>query len=163
MKTKPKRSWDYNRLALLSAFAVALGYLQALARLYVHRILGIGPLAANFNPNALRQAPDWLISSQQTDQIALILLLTVFALLVARRLTHKLGVFMFVGGLTVLVRYASLKVATGWPAFWTAQDCLLWIPRPWYGQIWIALLVSAGAVALGLVLLSGFGRSPRSS
>jgi len=163
MKTKSTRSWDYNRLTLLSAFAVALGYLQALAILYVHHILGIGPLTANFDPNALQQAPDWLISSQQTSQVALIILLTVFALLVARRLSHKLGVFVFVGGLTMLVRYASLKAATAWPVSWTTQYCLLWIPRPWYGQIWIALVVSAGAVALGLLLLRGFGRYPSSS
>jgi len=163
MKTKPMRSWNYNRLVLLSAFAVALGYLQALARLYVHHILGIGPLAANFDPNALQQAPDWLISSQQTSQVALIILLTVFALLVARRLSHKLGIFLFVGGLAQLIYYGSLKVAASWPASWTTQDCLLWIPRPWYGQVWIALVVSAGAVALGLLLLRGFGRYPRSS
>ena len=163
MKTKPTRSWDYNRLALLSAFAVALGYLQASARLYVHRILGIGPLAANFEPNALQQAPDWLISSQQTSQVALIILLTVSALLVAPRLSHRLGVFVFAGGLARLVYYGSLKVAAGWPTSWMTQDCLLWIPRPWYGQIWIALVVSAGAVALGLVLLRGFGRYASSS
>ena len=163
MKSKLTRSWDYNRLALLSAFAVTLGYLEASARLYVHRILGIGPLAANFDPNALQQAPDWLIASQQTSQVALGILLTVFALLVARRLSHRLGVFVFAGGLARLVYYGSLKVAAGWPTSWTTQDCLLWIPRPWYGQIWIALVVSAGAVALGLVLLRGFGRSPRSS
>ncbi|MCK4324085.1 MAG: hypothetical protein KAW89_06105 [Armatimonadetes bacterium] len=163
MKTKLTRSWDYNRLALLSAFAIALGYLQASARLYVHRILGIGPLAANFDPNVLQQAPDWLISSQQTSEVALIILLTVFALLVARRLSHKLGVFVFAGGLARLIYYGSLKIAVGWPASWMTQDCLLWIPRPWYGQIWIALVVSAGAVALGLVLLRGFGRYPSSS
>jgi len=40
MKTKPILSWGYNRLSLLNAFAVALGYLQALASLYIHRILG---------------------------------------------------------------------------------------------------------------------------
>ncbi len=163
MKSKLTRSWDYNRLALLSAFAIALGYLQALPSLYMHRILGIGPLAANFDPNALQQAPDWLISSQQASQVALLILLAAFALIVARRLSHKLGIFVFVGGLARLIYYGSLKVAAGWPASWTTQDCLLWIPRPWYGQIWIALVVSAGAVALGLVLLSGFGRSPRSS
>ena len=163
MKSKLTRSWDYNRLALLSAFAMALGYLQALPSLYMHRILGIGPLAANFDPNALQQAPDWLISSQQTSQVALILLLTVFALLVARRLSHKLGVFVFVGGLARLIYYGSLKVAADWPTSWMTQDCLLWIPRPCYGQIWIALVVSAGAVALGLVLLRGFGRYPHSS
>ncbi len=163
MKTKPTRSWDYNRLALLSAFAMALGYLQASARLYVHRILGIGPLAAHFDPNALQQAPDWLISSQQTSQVALIILLTVFALLVARGLSHTLGAFMFAGGLARLIYYSSLKIAAGWPGSWMTQDCLLWIPRPWYGQIWIALVVSAGAVALGLLLLRGFRRYPSSS
>ena len=163
MKIKPTRSWDYNRLALLSAFAVALGYLQASARLYVHRILGIGPLAANFDPSKLQQAPDWLISSQQASEVALIILLTVFALLVAPRLSHKLGVFVFVGGLARLIYYGSLKVAAGWPASWTTQDCLLWIPRPWYGQIWIPLVVSVGAVALGLLLLRGFGRYSSSS
>ena len=163
MKTKPTRSWDYNRLALLSAFAVALGYLQASAKLYVHRIMGISPLAANFDPNALQQAPDWLISSQQTSEVALIILLTVFALLVARRLSHKLGVFMFASGLARLIYYGSLKVAAGWPVSWTTQDCLLWLPRPWYGQIWLALVVSAGAIALGLVLLRGFSRYPHSS
>ena len=163
MKTKPTRSWDYNRLALLNAFGIALGYLQASARLYVHRILGVGPLAANLDPNVLQQAPDWLISSQQTSEVALIILLTVLALLVARRLSHKLGIFVFVGGLARLTYYGSLKIAADWPGSWMTQDCLLWIPRPWYGQIWIALVVSAGAVALGLLLLRGFGRYPRSS
>lgn len=162
MKTKPTPSWDYNRLALLSAFAVALGYLQVLARLYVHRILGIGPLAANFDPNALQQAPDWLISSQQTGQVALFILLTAFALLVARRLSHRLGVFVFVGGLARLIYYGSLKITADWPASWTTQDCLLWISRPSYGQVWIAIVVSAAAGALGLLLLRGFGRSPHS-
>ncbi len=162
MKTKPTRRWNYNRLAILSAFAVALGYLQAVASLYMHRILGIGPLAANFDPNALQQAPDWLISSQQASQVALIILLTAFALLVAPRLSHKLGVFVFVGGLARLIHYGSLKVAAGWPTCWTTQACLLWIPHPWYGQVWIALVVSAAGVVLGLVLLRGFECYPRS-
>ena len=163
MKTKPTRSWGYNRLALMSAFAVALGYLQALASLYIHHILGIDPPAANFDPNALHQAPDWLITSQQSGQVVLFILLTVFALLVAQRLSHRLGTFLFVGGLSTLIRYGSLKVAAGWPASWMTQDCLLWLPRPWYEQIWIALVISAGAVALGLLLLRGFGRYPSSS
>jgi len=163
MKTKLTRSWDYNRLALLSAFAVALGYLQALTRLYIHHILGIGSLVADFGPNGLHQAPDWLISSQQTGQIALLVLLTAFVLLVARRLSYKLGIFLFAGGLAHLTYYATLKLATDWPVSWITQDCLLWIPRPWYGQIWIAVLVSVGAVALGLLLLRGFRRSPTNS
>ncbi len=163
MKTRPTRSWDYNRLALLSAFAVALGYLRALASLYVHHILSIGPLAADFDPSRLQQAPDWLITSQQTGQVALLILLTVFALLVAQRLLHKLGIFLFISGLSTLIRYGSLKVAAGWPASWMTQDCLLWIPHPWYGQIWIALVISAGAAALGLLLLRGFGRHPSRS
>jgi len=163
MKTKPTRSWDYNRLALLSTFAIVLGYLWATASLYVHHILGVGPLTADFDPSKLQQAPDWLITSQQTGQVALLILLTAFALLIAQRLLHKLGILLFVGGLTTLVRYASLKAATAWPMSWTTQDCLLWIPRPWYGQIWIAIVVSTGVTALGLLLLRGFGRYPSSS
>ncbi len=159
MRTKPAPSRDYNLLALVSAFAIALGYLQALGSLYVHHILGIGPPAADFNPSKLQQAPDWLITSQQTEQVALLILLTAFALLTAQRLVHKLGVFVFVSGLTTLARYASLKAATAWPDSWMTQDCLLWIPSPWYGQIWVAVVVSTAAVALGLLLLHGFGRS----
>lgn len=147
-----RRTWSRNRLALLTAFAVALGYLWALSTIYLHRILDLSPLEPDLGPGLMPEGPDWLISTQQTAQAALIILLIVLAMLAGRRTTEKLGIFLLTAGLSTLIRYGSLLALTNWSLTWITTDCLLWLPRPRYGPIWIAAVTAAVMVVLGVIL-----------
>lgn len=153
MKTKPTRSWDFNLLALLSAVAIALGYLDAVAVVYVRRIAGISPLNSLVAPQTLDQLPDWLLALEQTRGAAMLLLLIAAAMLIGHKPAQKLAVLLFVGGVAKLCFYASAKALAGWPASLVVADWPLRIVACWQAPVWMILVAAVVMVALALLLL----------
>ncbi len=153
MVRKQSAKWDPNLLALLSAFAIAMGYLEAVVVVYIRKILDIVPAPEDLTTEYLEQVPDWLMSTEQTREAATIIMLVALALLVGRTGAQKLGTFLFTFGVWDIFYYVSLKALINWPASLATQDCLFLIPQPWYAPVWMPVLASLGMIMLGLVLL----------
>ena len=153
MSRKQMARWDFNLLALLSAVAIALGYLDAVVAVYVRRIAGISPLDSLVAPQTLDQLPDWLLALEQTRSAAMLLLLIATAMLIGHKPAQKLAVLLFVGGMAKLCFYASVKALAGWPASLVVADWPLRIVACWQAPVWIVLVAAVVMVALALLLL----------
>jgi len=146
-------TWDPNLVALLSAFAIAMGYLEAVVVVYIRKILDIVPTPEDLTTQTLEQFPNWLMSTEQSREAATIIMLVALACLVGRTAMRKLGTFLFAFGVWDIVYYVSLKALIDWPASLATRDCLFLIPQPWYAPVWVPVLISLGMIALGLLLL----------
>ena len=155
MRRKQPLKGDLNLPALLSAFAIAMGYLEAVVVVYIRKILDIVPPPLDLTSQTLAQLPDWLITTEQSREAATIIMLVALAALVGRSWRQKLGPFLFTFGVWDIFYYVSLKALINWPATLTTQDCLFLIPQPWYAPVWVPVVISLGMIALGLLLLGG--------
>jgi len=160
MAVRRQRRLDYNLLLTLTAFGIAMGYLEAVVVVYIRRILDIVPTPEHLDPQAIAQVPDWLISTEQTREAATIIMLVALALLADRTRLQKLAVFLFTFGLWDIFYYVSLKGLIDWPAQWTTMDCLFLIPEPWYAPVWVPVVISVGLIVAALGL---FAVAPASS
>lgn len=160
MPSKRQRRLDYNFLVTLTALGIALGYLEAVAVVYIRQILGIVPTPEELGPEVIAQIPDWLISTEQTREAATIIILVTLALLVGRTRVQKLATFLFAFGVWDIFYYISLKALIDWPASLATMDCLFLIPAPWYAPVWVPAVVSAGMITFALLL---FAAAPHSS
>ncbi len=153
MSRKRRTIWDLNLLTLLSAFAIAMGYLEAVVVVYIRKILGIVPTPEQLTAETIQQLPDWLISTEQSREAATIIMLVALAGLVGRTGAQKLGVFLFAFGVWDIFYYVSLKALIDWPASLATWDCLFLIPQPWYAPVWVPVVISLGMIMVGLLLL----------
>lgn len=149
MPAQAKPSSTADRLALIAAFSVAMGYLEAVVVVYIRRILDIVPPPENLDASVMAKMPEWLIATEQTREVATIIMLVTFAWLVGRDLPTRVAVFLIAFGVWDLTYYAGLKALIGWPASLTTLDCLFLIPKPWLWPVWRPIAISAALVAAG--------------
>ncbi len=153
----PRRSL-LSRLLALAAFGVAFGHIEAVVVVYIRRIMDWVPLPGDITADDLAQVPNWLIHTEQTREVATIVLLLALATLVGRNFLEKVGTFLFVFGVWDLTYYAALKLMIRWPESFTTSDCLFLIPEPWIAPVWLPMLCSLGMIAIGTGLLFAIDR-----
>ena len=158
-----RRRLDYNFLATLTAFGIAMGYLEAVVVVYIRHILDIVPTPEQLDPQALAQVPDWIISTAQTREAATIVMLVALALLAGRTRVQKLATFLFAFGVWDIFYYIGLKALIDWPASLTTMDCLFLIPQPWYAPVGVPVAISAGMIAAALLLFRTVRGAPYSA
>jgi hypothetical protein len=142
-----------DRLALIAAFGVAMGYLEAVVVVYIRRILDIVPPPENLDASVMARMPEWLIAIEQTREAATIVMLFTFAWLVGRDLAGRVATFLVAFGVWDLAYYAGLKVLIDWPQSLMTLDCLFLIPEPWIWPVWRPMAISAGLVVAGRLWL----------
>ncbi len=146
------------RLIPLFVFAVAMGWLEAVVVVYIRGLLGIAH-AAIMPPQeeVLRGfvALPWLLATEQSREVATILILASAAWMAGRRLRSRLGSFLVVFGVWDIVYYVGLYVMVRWPPSLMAIDVLFLIPPgPWWSQpVWVPIAISALMIAAGLWML----------
>lgn len=156
------RHLPWNRIITLAAFAVAMGYMEAVIVVYIRHLGGMVPLppeAVDYR-KFLSQLPPFLLPTEQTREAATLIMLLTLALLVGRRLRERVCVFLLAFGIWDIFYYLGLKALLNWPPRLTTTDVLFLIPRPWFAPVWLPLAASA----LMIVLALGFyprGRAAR--
>jgi len=116
-------------------------------------VMGWVPLPSDIGPEALARVPGWLIHTEQTREVATVILLCAVACLAGRILMERVAVFLFSFGAWDLTYYGSLRVMIGWPESLRTQDCLFLIPKPWLGPVWLPIVISLGMVGLAVGIL----------
>jgi hypothetical protein len=142
------------RLAALTAFAVAMGHLEAVVVVYIRHILGIVPTPEHLDRAVFAQVPAWLIAIERGREAATIVMLVTLALLVGRRPLEKLAVFLFAFGLWDIFYYVGLKVLIDWPASLQTMDVLFLIPVPWFAPVWLPVSIASVMVIVALFLFA---------
>jgi len=154
VSTTPGRGMTVFRyLVLLTAFGIAMGYLEAVVVVYIRQILGIVPTPEQLDPQVMAQIPPNIISLEQTREAATIIMLASLAMVAGRNNWQRLGTFLFTFGVWDIFYYVGLKALIDWPASLTTMDCLFLIPKPWYFPVWGPLAASCGLMLLGLLFM----------
>jgi hypothetical protein len=94
--------------------------------------------------------PNWLLHTEQTREVATIIVLLALATLVGRNFLERVATFLLAFGVSDIAYYVALKAMAGWPESFTTMDCLLLIPHPWLAPVWIPLACAAGMVAVAM-------------
>lgn len=151
------------RLPALAAFAIAMGYLEAVVVVYIRTILGLrDQRSMPSEQEVMRRLAElpWLIPTEQTREAATILILAAVAGLAARSWRARLGAFLLAFGVWDITYYAALWLHLRWPPSLATMDVLFLIPPGpwWYQPVWLPLAISAGFTAAGVALMR---RDPR--
>ncbi len=152
-----------RRLAVLLAFALAMGWLEGVVVVYIRNLLGFEhgagvPPAAEV-ARRFRALP-WLLPTEQTREAATLVMLLALAWLGAPTFRSRIGAFLFIFGVWDITYYVALYALVRWPPTPATMDLLFLIPPGpwWYQPVWIPVLISCVFVAGGLVLYRGAER-----
>ena len=151
------------RLAILVAFATAMGWLEAVVVVYLRALLGVAHGSAAPAPDELTRgiaSLPWLIGTEQGREIATIVMLATVAWLAAPRLLPRLGAFLVAFGIWDIAYYIALYALLRWPPNVTTLDLLFLIPPgPWWIQpVWVPVAISCVMIAAGARLFFAPGR-----
>lgn len=151
------------RLPALLAFAVAMGWLEAVVVVYIRSIVGIAhtdtmPPQAEVMARFL--ARPWLLPTEQTRELATVVMLAAVAWLGAERLRARIGAFLVIFGTWDIFYYIALYALLRWPPTIVTMDLLFLIPpHPWWYQpVWVPVAISCGMILVGLRLYFGHSR-----
>jgi len=154
-------------LVALILFGIAFGYVEAAVVVYLRTIEG--PARSRAFPNRspddvlpLLKPDDWkaasidpepLIATELGRELATMFMLVAIALAHARSARQWFAGFMISFGVWDIFYYVFLKVLLGWPASLGTWDILFLLPVPWTGPVITPVLVAAGMIAFGMLIL----------
>ena len=142
-----------GHLLALAAFGAALGLLEAVVIIYLKHVVGI-PTPANLDRAVLAGIPEWIVSSEQAREVAMLVMLVTLAYLAGRRPRERVAAFLFTLGLVDLSFYASIKLLLDWPATLQTTDLVVLIPAPWFAPVWAPMTIAAVMILAGLGMMA---------
>ncbi len=137
----------WKRIGWTTAYALAMGYLEATVVVYLRGLLNI--------TNATVELHGYMVIEIGREAATLVMLAAVGWL--AGRTWRERGAYWAIAfGIWDISYYLFLKVLIGWPESFFSPDVLFLIPVRWTGPVLAPILVSAlmcTAAAMGLVRL----------
>ena len=153
----PAGSRGTTRLVALWVFAAAMGWLEAVVVVYIRGLLGFAhgqpvPAAAE-TMERFRSLP-WLLATEQSREVATLLMLAAVAWLAGSRFLTRIGAFLMIFGIWDLTYYVGLFAQVRWPPSLATMDLLFLIPpHPWWYQpVWLPIAVSCAMIVTGFRL-----------
>ena len=145
-----------SRVAAVALYAMAMGYVEAAAVLYIRTVYGgVDPLGPRHWPVA--PLPD-LGGIEIGREAATLVMLAAVGWLAGRRTAERVGAFLIAFGLWDVWYYVFMWLFTRWPATPLAPDVLFLIPLPWWGPVLApALIALVMAVGGGLMMARAQG------
>ena len=141
-------------LAPVVIFAAPMGWLEGVVVVYIRSLLGLAH-AESYPPAAelmarMRVLP-WLVPTEQTREVATIVMLAVVAWMAAPRLRGRSGAFLVAFGVWDITYYIALYALVRWPPSLGTVDLLFLIPpHPWWYQpVWVPVAISCGMIGAG--------------
>jgi hypothetical protein len=141
-----------SRLAWLTAFGVAFGYLEGAVVVYLRAIYYPDGFAF-----PLAVLSDRLLGIELGRELATLVMLWAVAMLRGRSGWDRFGAFAFLFGVWDIVFYATLWLLLDWPDSLLTWDVLFLVPLVWTGPVITALLVAGCLVAAGALLIQRAG------
>jgi hypothetical protein len=137
-----------SRFGVVMLYAAAMGWLEAVVVVYIRGLLGIArtetiPPAEEVYAR-LHSIP-WLLPTEQTREVATILMLAAVGWLGGRSLRARFGAFIAAFGAWDIVYYIGLYALLRWPPSLATQDLLFLIPAHawWYQPVWLPVSIAA--------------------
>jgi hypothetical protein len=123
-----------KRFIWVSAFAIAMAFLEAVVVVYIRGLLQITNDHVALGPYVMMET--W-------REAATLVMLIAVGWLAGRQGTERLAYGWFAFGMWDIWYYIWLKVLTGWPETWLNWDVLFLIPLRWWGPVLAPMLIAA--------------------
>ena len=133
---------------VVTAYAVAMAFLESAVVVYLQRALGVDPRAL-FPVQEPAVAGD-LAAIEVGREAATLVMLAAVGWLAGRSALERLAWTAIAFGTWDVLYYAWLWVFIGWPPSPGTWDLLFLIPVPWAGPVWAPVAVSLALVGFGL-------------
>ncbi len=147
----------WPRLVVVAAWAIAFALVEAMVVYYLRKLFALES-AAVFTEEAFHFPADYLLYERAREAATMVMLVGV-ALLAGRTAWQVLAYWLFAFGVWDIFYYVWLYVLLRWPSSLGARDLLFLIPREWWAPVWLPTAISAGFIAVAVLLL----RSTRSA
>ena len=149
-----QRPW-YRLLPWITAFAVAMGFLESAVVVYLRTIY----YPDGFQFPLVPMDPRLVLTELLREFATLVMLLAPGALIAQGRM-ERFAWFCWAFAVWDLFYYVFLKVILGWPEGMLTWDVLFLLPTVWVGPVLAPCMVSVGMLGLGAVILHGRERMP---
>lgn len=140
------RSPVRSTAAVVLAFGVAFGYLEAAVVVYLRSPIGAGVALPIENPATFAAFE----AIEVVREAATLAMIAAVGWLAGRVPIERLAWSAVVFGTWDIVYYAGLRWAIGWPQSLDTWDVLFLVPAAWIGPVWAPIVVSAALVGVGL-------------
>lgn len=134
---------------LIIAFSIAFAWIESAVVFYLHM---------QFYPGGFTfPMVEWdshLIFVEVMREFCTVVVMFTVAWLAHHRWWGRFAWFMVIFGIWDIFYYLWLVVFEGWPHSLFTVDLLFLIPAPWVGPVLAPILVSAGLIVSGLLLLT---------
>lgn len=137
-----------NKLITITAFAIAMGFLESAVVVYMREILYPGGFEFPLAP-----IPVHLALTELLREVATLIMLVTIGIIAAKRFSTGLAWFIYCFAIWDIFYYVFLKLLLGWPESVMTWDVLFLIPTTWTGPVLSPVLVSLTMILLASVIL----------
>lgn len=145
----------YVKIIWMTAFAVAMGFLEGAVVVYLRKIYYPEGFHFPLVPIELKLALTEIVREFST----LVMLIAV-AVLIGRSFTERFAWFLFSFGVWDIFYYVFLKIILGWPESFGTWDILFMIPVPWVGIVFEPVLLSLLMIIFSVLILIFSEKNP---
>lgn len=148
----PRQPVPAQRILWVTAYAVAMGYLESAVVVYLRALLyphGFSFPIANLTPS--------LAEVEIIREAATVVMLFAVGMLSGRSGVTRFAYFIFAFGVWDLSYYLFLKIILGWPQSLLTWDILFLIPITWSGPVIAPMVISLTMIVLALLILRADG------
>jgi hypothetical protein len=135
-------------LLWMTAYAVAMGVLEAAVVIYLRRLYFPGGFRF-----PMRLVETDIMIVELWRELATLMMLASVGAIAGRNRAERFGYFLFAFGIWDLVYYGFLKLALDWPESLLTWDILFLLPVPWVGPVLAPCVVAATMIGLGLTVV----------
>ena len=144
-------------LIIVTAFAIAMGFLESAVVVYIREILYPGGF--DF---PLSTMPLSLAVTEVLREVATLVMLVTLGVLAGRRFSTGFAWFIYSFAVWDIFYYVFLWLLLGWPESLMTWDVLFLIPTTWTGPVLSPVLVSFTMILLAMVILRKAERGKKS-
>jgi hypothetical protein len=137
-----------TRIFWLTAFSIAMGYLEAAVVVYLRKIYCPGGFHFPLTP----MEPGIGMTEFWREASTIIMLLAI-GILAGKNTSQKFGIFIFCFAIWDTFYYIFLKLLLGWPESLFTWDILFAIPVPWIGPVLAPCLLSLTMIILSMAVI----------
>lgn len=131
----------YYKLFLITTFGIAMGFLEAVVVVYLTMIPAV---MESYTLPLIPHFPAELMFTEQLREIATIVMLGSFALLIGKTWWERLAVFLWAFAVWDIFYYVSLYFLISWPPSLLTMDIVFLVPIMWYIPVISAIVVMIG-------------------
>jgi len=136
----------YSKIFWVSAFSIAMAFLEAAVVVYLRRVYGITDLILQVPPFDAQIA-----AIEVGRELATLVMLLSIGWIAGETFQSKAGFAFITFGLWDIFYYIWLWVFIGWPQSILEPDLLFLIPLPWWGPVLSPVLIALLMVTGGII------------